>query len=56
MFAISSVRGQRKISSSFQASYFFARQGTRREDSRSYLTDEQRSMAEKEPIINVSII
>ena len=51
------LRGRRKISSSFQASYFFARQGARacselaseREDSRSYLTDEQRSMAEKEP-------
>ncbi|MCB9294893.1 MAG: hypothetical protein H6559_17475 [Lewinellaceae bacterium] len=39
-------------------SYFFARQGARacpvyevsgREDSRSYLTDKQRSLAEKEP-------
>ena len=43
------AKGRRKISFSFQASYFFARQGARREDSRSYLTDKQRSLAGKEP-------
>jgi len=42
------VRGQRIISSLFQARDFSARQGARREHSRGSVTDEQRGMAEKD--------